>query len=106
MLNQVDRLVTEIKKEDSTSEISVNIGSDMQHETGDSRDTPKKLKALNLEAGASCSAGSTDRNKEGLSFDKKVVLKISGIGNAKISAEYGNALIRYWQCYFPDAEIR
>ena len=106
MLNQVDRLVTDIKKMDPSSEVSVNIGSDMQHETGDSRDTPKKLNSLNLEPAASCAAGTEDRTKEGLSFDKGVVLKISGIGNAKISAEYGNALIKYWQCYFPDAEIR
>ena len=48
MLNQVDRLVTDIKKTDPSSEVSVNIGSDMQHETGDSRDTPKKLNSLNL----------------------------------------------------------
>lgn len=106
MLSQIDRLVTEVKKEDGTSEITVNISSDMQHETGDSRDTPKKLNALNLEAGASCNAGTSDRAKEGLTFDKKAELKISGIGNAKITAEYGNALIRYWQCYFPNAEIR
>jgi hypothetical protein len=106
MLSQVDRLVAELKKEDKNSQISINIGSDMQHETGDSRDTPKRLNALKLEAGASCSAGKADRAKEGLTFDTKVSLRVSGIGNAKISAEYGNALIRYWQCYFPDAEIR
>lgn len=106
MLNQVDRLVTEIKKEDATSEISVTIGSDMQHDTGASRDTSKKLNSLNLDAIASCAAGTSDRSKEGLSFDKKAVLTISGIGNAKITAEYGNALMKYWQCYFPDAEIR
>lgn len=106
MLGQLDRLVTEVKKEDSSSEIEINIASDMQHETGDARDTPAKLKALGLEPAAACSAGTADRAKEGLSFDKKSVLRISGIGNAKITAEYGNALIRYWQCFFPTAEIR
>jgi hypothetical protein len=106
MLSKVDRLVTELKKEDAASKITVNIASDMQHETGDSRDTPPKLKALNLEPAAACSAGKSDRAKEGLSFDSKSTLKISGIGNAKITAEFGNALIRYWQCYFPTAEIR
>lgn len=106
MLSKVDRLVTEVKKEDVNSEITINIASDMQHETGDSRDTPAKLRALNLEPAAACSAGTADRAKEGLSFDKKATLRVSGIGNAKITAEYGNALIRYWQCYFPTAEIR
>lgn len=106
MLNQIDRLVSKIKKNDAASEVNVNIGSDMQHETGDSRDTPSRLKSVNLEARASCVAGTTDREKEGLTFDKKARLKIIGIGNAKISAEYGNALIKYWQCYFPNAEIR
>lgn len=106
MLSKVDRLVTEVKKEDSNSEIAINIASDMQHETGDPRDTPAKLRELNLEPAAACSAGTADRAKEGLTFDKKAVLRISGIGNAKITAEYGNALIRYWQCYFPTAEIR
>jgi hypothetical protein len=106
MLNKVDRLVTEVKKEDSNSVITVNIASDMQHETGDSRDTPGKLGLLKLEAAASCSAGTADRDKEGLTFDTKATLRVTGIGNAKITAEYGNALIRYWQCYFPNAEIR
>jgi hypothetical protein len=78
----------------------------MQHETGDSRDTPAKLNSLNLESAASCSAGTSDREKEGLTFDTKATLRVTGIGNAKITAEYGNALIRYWQCYFPNAEIR
>jgi hypothetical protein len=106
MLNKVDRLVSEVKKEDADSVITVNIASDMQHETGDSRDTPAKLATLKLEPAASCSAGEMDRAKEGLSFDTKSTLRVTGIGNAKITAEYGNALIRYWQCYFPNAEIR
>jgi hypothetical protein len=106
MLSKVDRLVSEVKKEDSGSVITVNIASDMQHETGDSRDTPAKLNALKLESAASCSAGTADREKEGLTFDSKATIRVSGIGNAKITAEYGNALIRYWQCYFPNAEIR
>ena len=106
MLNQVDRLVADLSKKEKKSDININIGSDMQHETGDSRDTPAKLRSINLESGAACDAGSQDKTKEGLTFDKKVNLKISGIGNAKISAEYGNALIRYWQCFFPNAEIR
>jgi hypothetical protein len=106
MLNKVDRLVSEVKKEDANSEVTINFASDMQHETGDARDTPAKLRALNLEAGAACSAGTADRAKEGLTFDSKAELKVSGIGNADITAEYGNALIRYWQCYFPNAEIR
>ena len=106
MLSKVDRLVSEVKKEDDSSVITVNVASDMQHETGDSRDTPAKLKSLKLESAASCSAGSIDREKEGLTFDTKATLKVTGIGNAKITAEYGNALIRYWQCYFPNAEIR
>ena len=106
MLSKVDRLVKEVKKEDSNSEIVINIASDMQHETGDSRDTPPKLRSLSLEPAAACSAGAADRAKEGLSFDKNATLRVSGIGNAKITAEYGNALIRYWQCYFPTAEIR
>lgn len=106
MLGQLDRLVSEVKKEDSSSEIEINIASDMQHETSDARDTPAKLKSLGLEPAAACSAGSEDRAKQGLSFDKKSMLRISGIGNAKITAEYGNALIRYWQCFFPTAEIR
>jgi hypothetical protein len=106
MLNQLDRLVTEIKKEDNESQVDINIGSDMQHETGDSRDTPKKLQSLNYESGASCNLGTSDRLKEGLTFDSKAKIKIAGIGNAKVSAEYGNSLIRYWQCYFPEAEIK
>lgn len=106
MLSKVDRLVSEVKKEDASSVITVNIASDMQHETGDSRDTPAKLNSLKLESAASCSAGTTDREKEGLTFDTKATLRVTGIGNAKITAEYGNALIRYWQCYFPNAEIR
>jgi hypothetical protein len=106
MLSKVDRLVTEVKKEDSSSVITVNIASDMQHQTGDSRDTPGKLNSLKLESAASCSAGTSDRDKEGLTFDTKSTLRVTGIGNAKITAEYGNALIRYWQCYFPNAEIR
>jgi hypothetical protein len=106
MLSKIDRLVTEVKKEDSNSEISINIASDMQHETGDSRDTPAKLRSLGLEPAAACSAGTSDRARDGLSFDKNASLRVSGIGNAKITAEYGNALIRYWQCYFPTAEIR
>jgi hypothetical protein len=106
MLSKVDRLVSEVKKEDSNSEIEINIASDMQHETSDSRDTPAKLRALNLEPAAACAAGKVDRTKDGLTFDKKATVRVSGIGNAKITAEYGNALIRYWQCYFPTAEIR
>lgn len=106
MLSKVDRLVAEVKKQDSNSVITVNLASDMQHETKDSRDTPSKLRALKLEPAASCSAGTSDRAKEGLTFDTKATLRVTGIGNARITAEYGNALIRYWQCYFPNAEIR
>lgn len=106
MLNKVDRLVNEVKKEDANSVVTVNIASDMQHETGDSRDTPKKLGGLKLESAASCAAGTADRAKDELTFDTKAILKVTGIGNAKITAEYGNSLIRYWQCYFPNAEIR
>jgi len=106
MLGKVDRLVTELKNEDANSQVTVNIASDMQHETGDSRDIPAKLRTLKLEPAAACLAASADRKKAGVTFDKKTTLKVSGIGNAQISAEYGNALIRYWQCYFPTAEIR
>jgi hypothetical protein len=79
----------------------------MQHETGDSRDTPAKIRAINYERGQACEFGTSDRKKEGLSFDKKSIVKVNGIGNANISAEYGNALVRYWECFFePTAEIR
>ena len=107
MLSKVDRLVNQIATDDPSAVITVNIGSDMQHETGDSRDTPAKLRALNYERSKACDLGSADRRKEGLTFDKKAVVKVNGIGNANISAEFGNALVRYWECFFePTAEIR
>lgn len=106
-LSKIDRLVNQIATDDPSAVITVNIGSDMQHETGDSRDTPAKLRAINYERSKACDFGSADRQKEGLSFDKKAVVKVNGIGNANISAEFGNALVRYWECFFdPTAEIR
>ena len=101
MLNRVNRLVSEIKNSEPGAEITVNVSSDMQHETGDARDIPAKLKSVHLESAASCSIARTDRAKEGITFDKKSNVKINGIGNAKsITAEYGNSLIHYWQCFF------
>lgn len=106
-LSKIDRLVNQIATDDPKAVITVNIGSDMQHETGDSRDTPAKIKAINYERGQACEFGTKDRKKEGLTFDKKSIVKVNGIGNANISAEYGNALVRYWECFFePTAEIR
>jgi hypothetical protein len=107
MLSKIDRLVNQIATDDPSAVITVNIGSDMQHETGDSRDTPAKLRAINYERGKACDLGTADRKKEGLSFDKKATIKVNGIGNANISAEFGNGLVRYWECFFePTAEIR
>ena len=106
MLSKIDRLVEQIKKQDPNSVITVNIGSDMQHETGDLRDTPAKLRAVNFEREKACVAGQADRKKEGLTFDQSAIVKVNGIGNAQISAEFGNVLVRYWECFFPSAEIR
>jgi len=106
MLAKVDRLVEQIKKQDPESKITVNIGSDMQHETGGGQDTPTKLQAINLKREKSCEVAREDREQEGLSFDTRSVVKVSGIGNAQVSAEFGKALIRYWECFFPTAEIR
>jgi hypothetical protein len=106
MLAKVDRLVEQIKKDKPNSIVTVNIGSDMQHETGDSRDTPAKLRNAGLEREKACYLGGQDRQKEGLTFVKKSLVKVNGIGNAQISAEFGNALVRYWECFFPSAEIR
>jgi len=107
MLSKVDRLVNQIATDDPSAVITVNIGSDMQHETGDSRDTPAKLRAVDYERSKACDLGTADRRKEGLTFDKKSIVKVNGIGNANISAEFGNALVRYWECFFePTAEIR
>lgn len=107
MLSKIDRLVDQIKTEDPLAEVTVNIGSDMQHETGDGRDTPAKLRSIDFERAKSCEIGKQDRQKEGLTFDQKSKIKVSGIGNADISAEYGNALVSYWQCFFDQsAEIR
>jgi len=106
MLSKIDRLVENIKKQDPNSVITVNIGSDMQHETGDMRDTPTKLRASNFERERVCTVAKSDRAKEGLNFDKNSIVKVNGIGNAQISAEYANALVRYWECFFPSAEIR
>jgi len=106
MLAKVDRLVEQIKKDDPNSIVTVNIGSDMQHETGDSRDTPAKLRNAGFEREKACSLGGQDRKKEGLTFDNNSLVKVNGIGNAQISAEFGNALVRYWECFFPSAEIR
>ena len=106
MLSRIDRLVEQIKKQDPNSVITVNIGSDMQHETGDLRDTPAKLRGANFEREKACALGREDRKKAGLSFDESSIVKVSGIGNAQISAEFGNALVRYWECYLPSAEIR
>ena len=106
MLSKIDRLVEQLKKQDPKSVITVNIGSDMQHETGDLRDTPAKLRAVNFEREKACVAGQADRKKEGLTFDQSSIVKVNGIGNAQISAEFGNTLVRYWECFFPSAEIR
>jgi hypothetical protein len=107
MLSKVDRMVNQIATDDPSAVISVNIGSDMQHETGDSRDTPAKLRSIKFERNQACNLGAADRAKEGLTFDKKSTVKVNGIGNANISAEFGNALVRYWECFFnPTAEIR
>ena len=107
MLSKIDRLVEQLKKQDPKSVITVNIGSDMQHETGDLRDTPAKLRAVNFEREKACVAGQADRKKDGLTFDQSSIVKVNGIGNAQISAEFGNTLVRYWECFFePTAEIR
>lgn len=107
MLAKVDRLVEQIKTDNPSSAVTVNIGSDMQHQTGDGRDTPGKLKSINFERARACEMGKQDRAKEGLTFDQKSKVKVNGIGNANISAEYGNALVAYWQCFFDQsAEIR
>ncbi|CAN2207551.1 hypothetical protein MCEMRE193_00914 [Candidatus Nanopelagicaceae bacterium] len=107
MLAKVDRLVDQIHTDNPTSVVTVNIGSDMQHETGDGRDTPGKLKSINFERARACEMGKQDRAKEGLTFDQKSKVKVNGIGNANIGAEYGNALVAYWQCFFDQtAEIR
>ena len=106
MLSKIDRLVEQLKKQDPKSVITVNIGSDMQHETGDLRDTPAKLRAVNFEREKACVAGQADRKKDGLTFDQSSIVKVNGIGNAQISAEFGNALVRYWECFLPSAEIR
>ena len=106
MLAKIDRMVEQIKKDSPQSEITVNIGSDMQHETGDSRDTPRKLTSIKLERDRACKLGGEDRIREGLTFDNNSVVRISGVGNAEVSAEFANALVRYWQCFFPKAEIR
>lgn len=107
MLSKVDRLVNQIAQEDPSAIITVNIGSDMQHETGDLRDTPAKLRSANFERNQVCNLGKSDRQREGLNLDRLATVKVNGIGNANISAEYGNALVRYWECFFePTAEIR
>ena len=107
-LNQMDRLVGEVLTNEPNSVISINISSDMQHETGDSRDTPDRLRALNLQPAAACNLGKTDRQKDTISFDSKTSLHVSGIANAKkMKADYGDALIHYWQCFFvSSADIR
>lgn len=106
MLSKIDRLVEQVKKQNPKSVITINIGSDMQHETGDLRDTPAKIRAVNFEREKACVAGQSDRKKEGLTFDQSAIVKVNGIGNAQIKAEFGNALVRYWECFFPSAEIR
>lgn len=107
-LNQMDRLVSEVLTNELNSVISINISSDMQHETGDSRDTPARLRALSLEPVAACNLGKADRQKDTISFDSKTSLHVSGIANAKkMRADYGDALIHYWQCFFvSSADIR
>ena len=107
MLAKIDRLVEQIKKDDPMSIVSVNIGSDMQHDTLDLRDTLAKLKGANYERDSSCLLGAVDGKKEGLTFHKKSIVKVNGIGNAQITAEYANALVRYWECFFDKStEIR
>lgn len=106
MLSKIDRSVEQIKKQDPNAVITINIGSDMQHDTSDSRDTATKLKSVNFQREKACALGQEDRLIEGLSFDQSSIVKVNGIGNAQISAEFGNALIRYWECFFPSAEIR
>lgn len=107
-LNQMDRLVGEVLTQEPDSVVSINISSDMQHETGDSRDTPARLRMLKLESAASCNLGKADRQKDTITFDSKSSVHISGIANAKnMKADYGNALIQYWQCFFASsADIR
>ena len=106
-LSKLSRLVDQIKKDSPESIITINIGSDMQHETGDSRDTPAKLRSIDLVRAKACELGQSDRTREGLNFEGKAIVKVNGIGNAQISAEFGNALVRYWECFFgPTAEIR
>lgn len=106
MLAKIDRMVEQIKKTSPESVVTVNIGSDMQHETGDSRDTPTKLRNIDFERNSACQLGEADRLREGIAFDRDSKVRVSGIGNAKISAEASNALVRYWECFFPKAEIR
>lgn len=106
-LARIDRLVTQIKEDNPNSIVTINFGSDMQHETGDSRDTPKNLSALKLSPTAVCDLAKRDKLKEGFKFDEISTVKVNGIGNANISAQYGTALVRYWECFFnSNAEIR
>ena len=107
-LAQLDRLVNQIHKDEPDAKITVNIASDMQHQTGDNRDIPVRLKEANFEGAQVCEMAIMDRKQNGFSFDEIAVVKVNGIGNAKkISAQKGTALIRYWECFFnTSAEIR
>jgi hypothetical protein len=107
-LARIERLVAQKMKEDPTSVITVNFGSDMQHETGDSRDTPKILRDVNYSPTASCEVAQSDKKREGITFDQVSIVKVNGIGNAqKITAQHGTALVKYWECFFSaSAEIR
>jgi hypothetical protein len=106
-LGRIDRLVAQIKEDNPSSIITINFGSDMQHETGDSRDTPKKLAGVNYSPTAVCELARSDKQREGFKFDQVSTVKVNGIGNANITAQYGTALVKYWECFFSaSAEIR
>jgi hypothetical protein len=105
MLDELQQLVMSEKKADSKSIVSVTIASDMQHDTRDVRTTFEKLRRLAFAPAASCAAGKADRILSGSKLHKLAELKIRGIGDAQIIAEYSLALKKYWRCYFPGSDV-
>lgn len=105
MLDGVQQLVISEKKADSESIVSVTIASDMQHDTRDGRTTSEKLRRLGFAQAASCAAGRADRGENHPKLHKFANLKVRGIGDAQITAEYSLALKKYWRCYFPGSDI-
>jgi hypothetical protein len=65
------------------------------------------LAGVNYSPTAVCELARSDKQREGFKFDQVSTVKVNGIGNANITAQYGTALVKYWECFFSaSAEIR